>query len=262
MFSQQAKHFLVAFRHLSFLSAGPSSPADPEELGHSTIYFPLVGFLLGLGLMVFYYGLSGVLGHEVVCLLILFLMFLFFNGKQYRACVGFMEHLSGPAPRPAGESAAAFGNDVSRIAVLFFLFMLKFLALLHVGEGWMAGMLVLLPTFSCWSLVYLNHSLAFTAMANNARVPYLRFVKAREFWGATFFTTVAAVLFLELKGLFLLMLVSLWTAVFERLFLLKRGGPIDAALGVVMELNEIFLLLMAIIMRKGFLAAPAEGIFL
>lgn len=257
MLSQQAKHFLIAWRHLSFL---PVSPAGPEDLGRSTIYFPLVGFILGLGLMVCYYSLAGLLGQEVVCLLILFLMFLFFNGKQYRACAGFMEYLSGANFRP--EPSAASGDGVFRVTVIFFLFMLKFLALLHVGRGWMPGMLVLLPTFSCWSLVYLNHSLAYTAPADNGPAAYLRFVKAREFWGATFFTTVAAVLFLELKGLFFLMLVSLWTAVFERLFLLKRRGPVDAAMGVVMELNEIFLLLTAIVMRKGFSLTPAEGIFL
>lgn len=263
MFSRQAKHFLIAFRYLSFLSADRSLPQNPEELGRSSSYFPLVGFILGVGLMIFYFLLSKVLNEEVVCLLVLIGMFLFCKGRQYKACLVFFDYIAAADdPRESASPAFHPESDAVRIAALFFLFMLKFLALTHIGQGWVLGILVLMPTFSCWSRVYLSHSLGFTAVAKTDRYSYLRSVRSREFWGATFLTTVPAVLVLELKGLFLLLFVSLWTALFERFFLPKREEVVDAALGTAMELNEISMLMAAIVMQKGFAMATTKGIWL
>lgn len=261
MFSRQAKHFLIAFRHLSFLSADRSPPPNPEELGRSSSYFPLVGFVLGVGLMIFYFLLSKVLNEEVVCLLVLLGMFLFSKGRQYKACLVFFDSIAAADDKSASPAFHP-GSDAVRIAALFFLFMLKFLALTHIGQGWVLGILVLMPTFSCWSRVYLSHSLGFTAVAKSDRYSYLQSVKSREFWSATFFTTAPAVLVMELKGLFLLLFVSLWTALFERFFLPQREETVDAALGTAMELNEISMLMAAIVMQKGFAMATTKGIWL
>ena len=129
-------------------------------------------------------------------------------------------------------------------------------------SGKFSGILVLVPTFSCWSLVYFSHSLGFSALAKTERFSHLRYVRAREFWGATFFTAAAAATTLELEGLFFLMFVSLWTALFERFFPPKRPENADTVLWTVVELNEVSVLLVALIMQKGFSMMTSEGVWL
>lgn len=261
MFSRQAEGVAAAFRYLSFLSRYPSPPVSPEVLGRSFIYFPMVGFVFGTGLMISYYLLSHFLDEEVACLFLLLLMFLFFDGKQHKAFLLFLKSAVKPKRPPEGQAPEPT-DDPLALSALFFLLMLKFLALVHIGKGWILSILVLIPTFSCWSLVYFSHSLGFSSLAKTERFSHLRYVRAREFWGATFFTAAAAALIMELEGLFFLMFVSLWTALFERFFSPKRPESADAVLWTVAELNEVSMLLVALIMQKGFSMMTSEGVWL
>lgn len=213
--------------------------------------------------MVSYYLLSHFLDEEMVCLFLLLLMFLFFDGRQHKAFLFFLKSAAKPKRPPEGQAPElSLTDDPLAFSALFFLLMFKFLALVHIGKGWISGILVLMPTFSCWSLVYLSHSLGFSALAKTERFSHLRYVKTREFWGATFFTAAAAALIMELEGLFFLMFVSLWTALFERFFSPRRPENADAVLWTVAELNEVSTLLVALVMQKGFSMMLSEGVWL
>ena len=62
--------------------------------------------------------------------------------------------------------------------------------------------------------------------------------------------------------MFLLMAVSLGTAVFERLYLLKCREDIDLTLRSVMELNEVGVLFAALMMQKAFSIGTADWVML
>ena len=90
----------------------------------------------------------------------------------------------------------------------------------------------------------------------------MRSVKGKQFWGATFFTTLVAGVFMGLEGLFLLMFISLWTEILDRWVVTRPRQILGPMVGVVMELNEILLLLGLIVMRKGFALSGEEGVWL
>ena len=250
MISDQAAQFGIAFRYLFFGSFIDPKPENPEKQGHAAIYFPVVGFIFGIGFMVSYYLVSRIANAQWSCFLVMGLMIWIFNGRMYFDCMGFVDAWN---LRPGLE------KDVVRGLLVFTLFTLKFLALTHLGEGWILRMLVLTPTLSCWSLVYLTHSISSNLSNTKNRLVYASFVQVREFWGATLFTTLIAGTFMELEGLFLLMFMSIWIAIFERWVLLEKKFPLKHLAGTVMELNEILVLLGAIALRKGFIFSASKG---
>lgn len=263
MLAQQAKLFWIAFRRLSFLSQQPLYSESPEKLGQSAIYFPPVGFIFGLGFSGVYFISAKILPDEFTCLLILLLMGLRSGG---RSAGDFMETVKSLAEKAPVLNRfwleAVSGPRVWGFAGLVGLLTVKYLSLLHIGGGWVYPILVLSPTLSAWSRVYLSHSLAFTSMAHLPALNELRFVKMKEFWVATVFTTLAAGLFMELSGLFILLFVALVTAVVEKLFLVKRLLEVEPSFGAVLELNEVVTLVVAIAIRTLFFYAGGEGVWL
>lgn len=256
MASRPTNRFVTAFHYLVL----SKTPENPEDMGRAFIYFPLVGFILGAGLSAFYYVLSRILDENPASFLTLAVMFLLFRRKSQDADANYICSEPGTVAAPSVFSVK--GGDALRISAPFFFFMLKYLSLTHIGRGWALGMLILLPTFSCWSLVYFTHSLVFSSTGESGPSGFYHFVRVREFWGASFFATAASVLFMELKGLFLLMFVSLWTAVFERFLLPKRRESLDAVLWTVRESNEVLVFAAAIVMRKVFAELPRDGLWL
>ena len=65
-----------------------------------------------------------------------------------------------------------------------------------------------------------------------------------------------------LEGLFLLMFMSIWNAIFERWVFFKKKFPLKPALSAAMECNEVLALLAAIALRKGFSLSSMTGVWI
>ena len=258
----QIELFGIAFRHLSFLWPLRKTQEDPKKLGEASLYFPLVGTFFGSGLILIYILISVISKGNSSCLIVLAVMIIVFTGRQYQNCFKFVGIL-GHQDETENQKIENFNLalDIARVLLVFGLFMLKFLALTHLGKGWLFGMLIIVPTVSCWSKVYLCHSLS-NGLPDSSEFSYMCFVRDREFWGATWFTTVIVGVFMELEGLFLLVFLSLWTAGFERWIISKQPEIFGPVVGLAMELNEVLLLLSLIVMRKGFAFSTLEGVWL
>ena len=255
----QENLFRIAFNNLSFFSAFTQNRQPPERLGEASLYFPLVGFIFGLSFMLIFATVSRVADVEWACLSVLAFMIGVFTGRQYQSCFKFVGILG--EQDEEREKGNVVVLDIIRVLFVFGLFMLKFLALTHLGKGWILGMLVVVPTVSCWSKVYLWYSFVIDVpeMRGSSSI---RFVGGLEFWGATIFTTLVVGVFMGLEGLFMLMFISLWTAILERWVVSKPVEAFQSFVGVAMELNETLLLLGLIAMRKGFAISAGEGLWL
>lgn len=255
--------FQLAFRHLSGYFFDPGISESPQKQGQSALFFPLVGFFVGLGLAGIFTLFSLVLEFSWACFGVVLAAIPVYGGNRYSVIA---DMIKGWGMERKLASAEILDNthswNVWVIFVPFCLFMLKFLALSHIGKGWIGSILILMPVFSCWSFVYLVHSLAYSKESPVGSLVYVRFIRTREFWGATIFTTAAAILFFKMPGVFLLMLVSFNTALLERFVTYKKEVDVRFILVTVMELNEVWILLVALAMRKGFSFATTGGVWL
>ncbi len=255
MFNLLVKRFLLALRFFPSITEPCRLNENPEQLGKAAPFFPVAGFLFGILAMACYLSFSFWIGTEIACFFALLVLVFFYNGSRLWGCLRVADRLF-ITRRWTFEDRKyiRLERGAFRAIFLFFIFALKFFALLHVGEGWIPSMLVLLPTVSAWSYIYLAHSLASASEAEFGPFPHIKFVGNLQFWGATLFTTAIAIFFMGLEGLFLLMFLSLGTVIFERYVVNRNKKFLGGVLGVMLESSELGLLLTVILMRDGFLS--------
>ncbi len=147
--------FLAALRFLTIIPLLPRREESPEEVGHSVVYFPVVGLIIGLILA----GLNWLLN--------LFLPSAITNGLLLVSLViitgalhldGFVDTCDGIAGHKTVEDrwevmrdsrAGAFG-----IVGAVLLLLLKYVSLNSVPEALLMMTLVLMPVVSRWAMVY------------------------------------------------------------------------------------------------------------
>jgi cobalamin synthase len=252
---------LLAIRCFSSITQYSSLIDDPEERCKSTSFLPVAGFFFGSLAMVCYLAFAFWFGTGFACFISLSVLTFFYSGGRLYGCLRVADRIlisKGWTFKNRNRIRSERGSF--RSVFLFFILTLKFFALLHVGQGWIPNMLVLMPTISAWSYIYLAHSLASTQAEEVGPFLHIRFVGNFQFWVGTIFTTAVATFFMGLEGLFFLMFLSLGTVVFERFVINRNKKFLGNILGVMMEVNELGLLLIAILMRDGFLARTTTGI--
>lgn len=261
MFNLLVKRFLLAIRFFPSITEPSRLTESPEQLGKAAPFFPVIGCFFGILAMTCYQSFSFWFGSEIGCFLALLVLILFYSGGRFWMCLRVADRLFVTRNWTfENRKLIRLERGTFRVIFLFFILALKFLALLHVGEGWIPSMLVLLPTVSAWSYIYLAHSLASASDAGVGPFPHIKFVGNLQFWGANFFTTAIAIFFMGLEGLFLLMFLSLGTVIFERYVLNRNKKFLGSVLGVMLESIELGLLLVVILMRDGFLTTTSMSV--
>ncbi len=261
MINLLVKRFLLAVRFFPSITEPCRLTENPEQLGKAAPFFPVVGFFFGVLAMACYLSFSFWLGTQIACFFALLVLIFFYNGGRIWGCLRVADRLL-ITRRWTFEDRKLIRLErgAFRVIFLFFIFSLKFFALLHVGEGWIPNILVLLPTVSAWSYIYLAHSLAASSRDEFGPFPHIKFVGNLQFWGATLFTTAIAIFFMGLEGLFLLMFLSLGTVIFERYVVNRNKKFLGSVLGVMLESSELGLLLIVILMRDGFMTSTSMGL--
>ncbi|GEM_PF-2287030 len=262
MFYLLVDRFFLALRFFPFITEPYRSIESPEQLGKAAPFFPVAGFLIGIFAMACYLSFSFWFGAKLSCFLALMVLIFFYNGRRFLGCLRVGDRLLISRYWTfENRGIIRLEQGTFRVILLFLIFALKFFALLHVGEGWIPSMLALLPTVSAWSYIYLAHSLASASDKEFGCFPHFKFVGNFQFWSATLFTTAIAIFFMGLEGLFLLMFISLGTVIFERYLVNRNKKYLGNALGVMLESSELGLLIIAILMRDGFLTSTSMGLW-
>ncbi len=278
---EQARRLFIALRCITFLppqsslsktsqsefpqsesSQSESSQSESSlEIARSAAWFPLAGFALGLGLALVYKLLALVLPFDVVCLAMVVLLTVCAGGRRLSASHAVIKNLAGRSRRrDSVESEGPTEGRFFEFATAGGLLLCKYLALSHMGEGWMVGVLILVPTLSGWTLVYLSRSVTQTSEEDSAILGYVFHVQTLDFWIATGFLTLAIAWFLQVFGLVLLALISMWTTVMERACAGIRNLPLDTVFQAGMEFNEVAFLLGILALRKLVSLSPAPGL--
>jgi adenosylcobinamide-GDP ribazoletransferase len=245
--------FLAALQFLTSIPLPLRRESTPEELGHSTSYFPAVGLIIGLGLAGLNWLLSLILASAVVnALLIVFLVVI--TGALHLD--GFVDTCDGLAGHRTVEDrwrvmhdsrAGAFG-----IISVVLLLLVKYVSLNSIPGPAMTATLIFMPVVSRWAIVYAIFACPYARPAGLGKV-FKQGVSWRSFTVATLITSAVAIAIipsLPLTGLAIM--VGVWVITVVMVAYLKRkfSGLTGDNYGAVNEVAEVSVLILAVVLGQ------------
>jgi len=150
------KGLLVALQFLTILPVGKTIGATEKEIGRSIVYFPLVGLLTGLILVVFNEVLIRVFPRGVTDILLISVLVGITGGLHLDGLADTIDGLAGGNDKEdilkimRDSHLGAMGAMSIAIALL-----IKLAALTAIPEAIKKEVLLLMPVLSRWSMVYL-----------------------------------------------------------------------------------------------------------
>lgn len=219
----------------------------PERLGRSMAFFPAVGLILGLMLVVLNWALGAFLPRAVLdCLLILILI----------AATGAL-HLDGMADLVDGLAGGKDREGILRIMKdsrvgamgvigLVMVLLLKYLSLYHIPEDYKAAALMFMPCAGRWIQVVLASFCRYVRAEGGTGGAFVDHAGEREFLIGTATLLLAALVLFGLKGVFLVFLLGLAAMVLLRFFEARLGGVTGDVLGAATEVVEVLTLLLVL----------------
>ncbi len=230
------RSFLAALRFLTGFPWLTSFTITPGEIGKSALFFPLVGFCLGLILVFFNWFLDPYLASEIISVLLVALLILMTRGTHLDGLKNSFDELG--LERERGQVSMAMREGrVGILGVLAVLVMvaLKFRAIEVMGDARSEGLL-LAPVLGRWAMVVL----AYGSESRDQRAGQLmaEYVRGAHLLLATATALLLVTVFAGRMGLWIALWVSLLTLL-SRSYLHRRfGGLAVDHLGAVEEIGE------------------------
>ena len=232
--------FLNALTFLTILpSLRRSKDFEEEEFSRSTAFYPLIGLIIGVLLLLVYTLTAHFWTRPMVQLLVVLTWVVLTGGLHLDGLADTVDGLLGGRTR---EQRLAVMKD-SRLGTfggiaLFFALAFKTALLGEIDADQIAAGLLLAPALGRWGMVFCIH--AFPA-ARQEGLGYIvkKHTRWRDFTFASLLTAVPTLALLGLYGLILWALMTLFLAVLGWRISRSIGGMTGDTYGAMCELGEI-----------------------
>lgn len=242
--------FFLALQFLTLFRVKKNIPFDAAELGRSMQYFPVIGALQGLLLLLVWYVLSTLLPDSLVTAILLLILVLTNGGLHLD---GFADTVDGLAGGKTPEDRLRIMKDsaTGAIGVVFvvLLLLIKFLALEEMPFDVKAQALVAFPMVGRWAMVPLAHILPYARPAGGLGAAFAGCGRA-VFLKATVLTSIIIILLFGLLALALIAALGIIIYMSARFFRRKVGGVTGDIFGFHSEAAEVLFLIFALAMTN------------
>lgn len=240
--------FLIAFQFLTIIPLYKNLKVNEEDLGRSTLYFPVVGLFIGGCLVASNACFSFFLPRSVVDgLLILVLVFI--TGSI---------HLDALADTVDGLACGKEKNEKLRImkegsvgamgvVAVFMDLVLKYLSLAALPEYLKHQSLLFMPLMGRWSQVCVAYWSDYAGSKKGLGFPMTRYVTWPIFMVVTMISLLVAIYLFRQRGFVIVVCVALFGLLYSRFFKRALGGVTGDVLGAVNEITEVAVLLMILV---------------
>ena len=234
--------FLAALRFLTIIPVPWGRDASPEELGKSTVYFPVVGIIIGLILVGSDWLFKLFLLSPVGIVLLIVSSVVISGAMHLDGLVDTFDGVSGyktPEERwrvMSDSRAGSFG-----IVAVACLLLVKYVALSNVPDTFLMVTLVLMPVVSRWAMVYAVFVYSYAKPSGSGKF----FKEGTRWWGfaiATFVTLVLAIALGRLMGLAIILGVWIVTIALAAYLKRKFSGLTGDTYGAISEVAEVSVL--------------------
>jgi len=241
---QEWSDFRVALSFLTIFPVADDLQPDADQLGRSMAFFPAVGLVLGLGLVVLNWVLDSFIPRPVLdCLLVLFLI-MATGALHLDGIADLIDGLAGGKDR-AGVLEIMKDSRVGAIGVvgLVMVLLLKYLSLFNIAPEVKSAALVLTPAAGRWVQVVLAAYCRYLRPNGGTGAVFVDKIGEREVLIATVTLIAAALALFGVKGVFVVFLLGLAAMLLQRYFQRRLGGVTGDVLGAATEVVEVLTLL-------------------
>lgn len=214
-----------------------------EQIGRSTVYFPVVGLIIGLVLFGLHYALNLILPASLVNILLLTALVVMSGGLHLD---GLADTIDGMAGHRNTEQRLTIMHDsriggIGAVGLVLFI-VLEYVSLNNIPLKWIAQTLLVAPMISRWAMVNSIFTYPY-ARATGLGKAFKDTVHWKQFLPATLVTLILAIVLFNVAGL--VITVVTWLAVTLAALYFKRqlGGLTGDTYGAINEIALITTLL-------------------
>lgn len=242
--------FILALQFLTIVPVRVKS-APKNDMAWSLVYFPIIGFFIGLVLSAIYFGQDYVQVNGLSKVIILIVSLIFVTGGL---------HLDGLA-----DTADAFLSGRNReeklrimrdphigvmgVAALISVILLKIAFLFSIQIKMWPVVMIVMCVVSRWAMVFMMYYFPYARDDGKAKI-FIEGLNSKIFILSTIVMLICAFMFLHLKGVILAGIVSAGVFVLGRIMHRVLGGITGDTIGAVNELAEVFVLFFVVIFDK------------
>jgi adenosylcobinamide-GDP ribazoletransferase len=243
-------NFLVAVQLLTSFPVAVSKKTGPERLGQATVWFPVVGLLMGLVLSGLNWVLAWVLPPLLIDALLVAALVLMTGAMHLDGLADTCDGIAGYRDRAErlrimhDSRTGAFGV-VGIVVVL----VVKLAAISAVLPQYINAALSLMPVLSRWAMVYAIFAFKY-ARPDGMGAAYKQAARLPQFLGATIVAlAVAAAMIPSLSLVGFVAFAGVWLATTVTALYLrsKLGGLTGDTYGAINEVMEVMTLLMIVL---------------
>jgi adenosylcobinamide-GDP ribazoletransferase len=246
-------NLLIALRFLTRFPFG-KFPKDEKRLGKSTVYFPIVGSILGGILVLVNWGFSILLAPLVADALTIIALIILTGALHID---GFIDTIDGLAGGKTKEDILRIMRD-SRVGAfgimgIISLIMLKLVLLHEMPLEIKKEAILLFPVMGRWAMVVAS-SLSIYARKEGTGKAFINYCGRKELVIASLITLIIAGSFLKILGLELFFFVLALTLLLTKFISKRINGMTGDTLGAVneiMEVGTLFVLFLLFNLAKG-----------
>jgi adenosylcobinamide-GDP ribazoletransferase len=242
------KRLILAVQFLTVLPIKKSLEPSPDELTGSMAFFPVVGALQGLVLVIAYYILSAMLPPPVVSALLIVILAVTNGGLHLDGLSDTMDGLAGGSTpeerlRIMRDSSIGALGVVSIVLVL----LVKYAALSSVPADLKPGVLLIFPMAGRWAMVPLSYWGVY-ARDDGGTGQAFTGASSKIFLSATVIMAISSLFILGFRTLLVLVFIGAVAYAVSVFFKGKLGGVTGDVFGFLSESSEVLFLLGALIM--------------
>ena len=249
--------FFAALQFLTCIPLPWLRETSPKEVGHSTVYFPVIGLIIGLILAGLNWLLNLILPSSIVNVLLIVSLVLI-TGVLHLD--GFIDTCDGIAGNKTPEErwqvmhdsrAGSFG-----IIGAILLLLVKYVTLSTIPVPLMTVTLLFMPVVSRWAMVYAIFTQPYARISGLGKI-FKQGTRWPSFTIATVITFVLAIVLVplfQLTGLVIILFIWIITVIMAVYLRGKFAGLTGDTYGTINEVAEVSVLIIVVLLARFGLA--------
>lgn len=239
--------FLTAIQFLTIIPIKKNRFRD-DNMAKSCVFFPLVGLFIGLILFILYKPLASFLSPLTCSAIIVVFLATITGGIHLDGLADTFDALAANKDK-TGKLEVMRDSHIGAIGTvsLISVIILKILLLSEISDLNKFPALLSICVLSRWAQVFCIHKFNYARTKGKAEV-FFTGMNSKIFILAGFIALFLSILLLQLNGLNLFILMSIFVFLLGRFFSSKFDGLTGDTIGAISELSEIFVLFVLIVL--------------
>lgn len=245
------KKFINAVQFLTVIPVNKNIQTNPEDLAKSTIFFPLVGIIIGSFLVITNELLSLIFSNLLVSVFILITEIIISCGFHLDGLVDTFDGIFSGFKNKERIVEIMKDSRVGGMGVIFlFLFLfLKFSLIYELSPVFKNKVLLLMPVFGRWMAVFGARFYESVKRGEESLAEiYTDYVSNFEFIVATIFILVLSFLIFGFNSVLFWVIIFIFNLYFYNYINSKIGGITGDILGASCEITEILFLITGVLL--------------